>query len=283
MTFDWKKTKIHLRWATTGRYRFGVEKAVKHPRRFEVMRDHDLWFIWAGRGRLLGRMGEVSLAPGVCLWLRPGWKYETLQDDRAPLGMMFVHFDLVDEQGRPRHILEEDFPPEQLIVEDFQMVESLLAWVVRVCQRRQAGVCHAAEQMASATVLFRGLLMQLDAFTRCAGKRRQAFDHAGTQVVSRICHLLQEKSADPPLVSHLARQAGYTRQHLTRLFRNVTGLSLKQYLTAMRMAHARQLLRNSELTIQAVAQAAGYKDPFHFSRQFKMATGQSPSAFSRFR
>ena len=35
------------------------------------LRDYDLWFVSAGRGRMFTSTGELTLAPGVGLWMRP--------------------------------------------------------------------------------------------------------------------------------------------------------------------------------------------------------------------
>ncbi|MCF7839127.1 MAG: hypothetical protein K9N49_10920, partial [Candidatus Marinimicrobia bacterium] len=32
------------------------------------LRDCDLWIVWAGRGRMRLRTGEIALRPGLCIW-----------------------------------------------------------------------------------------------------------------------------------------------------------------------------------------------------------------------
>lgn len=60
------------------------------------LRDYDLWFVSAGRGRMLTSDGEVALAPGVGLWMRPGRRYEATHDPAAPLVVNFFHFTLAE-------------------------------------------------------------------------------------------------------------------------------------------------------------------------------------------
>jgi len=45
------------------------------------------------------------------------------------------------------------------------------------------------------------------------------------------------------------------------------------------MNKARQLLRQSDLSIGQIAEATGYRDVYFFSRQFKFKTGQTPTKY----
>ena len=48
-----------------------------------------------------------------------------------------------------------------------------------------------------------------------------------------------------------------------------------------RLMKARELLLHEELSITATAEACGYCDVYHFSREFRRAVGTSPSAWRR--
>ena len=104
---------------------------------------------------------------------------------------------------------------------------------------------------------------------------------AGRPVIHEMIRRIHANPHTLPSVDELARKSGYTRQHLTRLFHAVTGMSAKQYLVAARIARARQLLSDKRLSVGQVAAECGYDDQFHFSRQFRSITGTSPSAFQR--
>ncbi len=80
-------------------------------------------------------------------------------------------------------------------------------------------------------------------------------------------------------VSHLARLANLSATHFSVLFKEQTGCSPRDYLHLVRIHHACQLLRNTSLQVKEIAARLGYRDPFHFSRQFKTFQGLSPSQF----
>lgn len=82
----------------------------------------------------------------------------------------------------------------------------------------------------------------------------------------------------PVAIGDMAAQLGYHRTHFTKLFKRYTGMSPLQYLTSIRMEHAKTLL-NEPLSVQEVAAAVGYADALYFSRQFKKWHGCAPEHF----
>lgn len=81
-------------------------------------------------------------------------------------------------------------------------------------------------------------------------------------------------------IEALAHTLGYHRTHLTKLFKEATGLSPKQYLLKVRMKKAEELL-DSDLTVAQIASSVGYNDPLFFTKQFHKWSGLSPTAYRR--
>lgn len=79
-------------------------------------------------------------------------------------------------------------------------------------------------------------------------------------------------------IDHMASSLGYHRVHLSKAFKQRTGLSPKQFLLKMRMDKARELL-GGPLTIDQVATSVGFNDALYFSKQFRKHTGVPPSEY----
>lgn len=79
-------------------------------------------------------------------------------------------------------------------------------------------------------------------------------------------------------IDHLASSLGYHRVHLSKAFKQRTGLSPKQFLLKIRMDKARDLLGGT-LTIEQVASSVGFNDALYFSKQFRKHTGIPPSEY----
>jgi AraC-like DNA-binding protein len=87
--------------------------------------------------------------------------------------------------------------------------------------------------------------------------------------------------ADHWTLARLAREAGYSNEHLRRLCRRQMGRSPMHQVTYLRMRRATELLASSEQTIEAIAQEVGYQNPFVFSNAFTKWIGWRPSEYRR--
>jgi AraC family transcriptional regulator len=82
-------------------------------------------------------------------------------------------------------------------------------------------------------------------------------------------------------LEEMAALVGLSRFHFATAFRQATGTSPHHYLTAMRMARARKLLAEPDLSIIQVALAVGYQTPSAFTASFRKVTSQTPSEFRK--
>ncbi|CAM5720414.1 AraC family transcriptional regulator OS=Streptomyces alboniger OX=132473 GN=CP975_28610 PE=4 SV=1 [Streptomyces alboniger] len=98
----------------------------------------------------------------------------------------------------------------------------------------------------------------------------------GDPVVGRALRLLQDDPAHPWTIADLATEAGVSRAALARRFTGLVGEPPMTYLTNWRLALAADLLRDSGLTIAAVARKVGYGSAFALSGAFKRVYGVSP-------
>jgi AraC-like DNA-binding protein len=69
--------------------------------------------------------------------------------------------------------------------------------------------------------------------------------------------------------------------HLTTIVRRKTGRPVQEWIKQRRMAQARRLLVESDLTIAEVAHRVGYSDPVYFVRTFRRAHGATPLRWRR--
>ena len=85
---------------------------------------------------------------------------------------------------------------------------------------------------------------------------------------------------DPDLCnSRLAAEANISEVYFRKLFMQAYGTSPKQYIIDARISHAKNLLSERAATVSTIAEACGFSGLYHFSRAFKLQTGQTPSEF----
>ena len=79
----------------------------------------------------------------------------------------------------------------------------------------------------------------------------------------------------------LAARHHVSRYYLAHIFKQVTGYSLKEYLSLCRISFAIQQLAAGKQSVRQIAEASGFHDMSNFSRAFKERMGLSPSDFRK--
>jgi two-component system response regulator YesN len=77
----------------------------------------------------------------------------------------------------------------------------------------------------------------------------------------------------------IAQYVGLSAPYFSIKFRKCTGKTFIEYLTGVRMEHAKELLTNTNRKVLDIATAVGFQDARHFSRIFKKYTGVLPTEF----
>jgi len=94
-----------------------------------------------------------------------------------------------------------------------------------------------------------------------------------------LTRFLRTKFTRKLSLDDLAREAGLSPTYLHAAFRNALGVTPLEYLTRVRLAHARELLASTSLPVVEVAKRCGWDNPPYFFTLFKRRTGTTPQEF----
>lgn len=98
--------------------------------------------------------------------------------------------------------------------------------------------------------------------------------------VEQTLAIIQKEYADENLnLRSLAEKVYLSPSYLSNVFRQETGETLSDYLTGIRIEHAKRMLKERKLTLYYIAIAVGYQDASYFARVFRKVTGMSPSQY----
>jgi AraC-like DNA-binding protein len=116
-----------------------------------------------------------------------------------------------------------------------------------------------------------------------AGARERAAD---SRAAARRRHLVEAAKVEihrsqgsPPSLVELSATLGCSPFHLSRIFPQVAGLSLRTYAARLRARAAAERLRQGARDLTAVALSLGYADHSHFTNAFRREWGVPPSDF----
>ncbi|KRF03602.1 hypothetical protein ASG89_02210 [Paenibacillus sp. Soil766] len=91
-----------------------------------------------------------------------------------------------------------------------------------------------------------------------------------------ITSYISNHLSDPLSVQDMANRANLSVSRFSFLFKQRYGTSPHQYLLQMRIHHAKELLTNTELSLESISDYCGFADLHHFSKIFKQRTGTTP-------
>ncbi|MCM3634635.1 helix-turn-helix transcriptional regulator [Paenibacillus camelliae] len=82
-------------------------------------------------------------------------------------------------------------------------------------------------------------------------------------------------------LAELSEKACVSAGHFSRVFKQLTGMNVTDYVNAKRIAKAKELLLSSDDTIETIAQGCGFQGMRHFYETFKKLTGETPKSYRR--
>jgi len=105
----------------------------------------------------------------------------------------------------------------------------------------------------------------------------KAFDDV---LMEKILKIINDNLSNPKLnVEMLGAGVGFSRVHIHRKLKELTGQSPRDFIRTVRLEQAKQLLIQRSLTISQVADAVGFISLSHFSASFRELYGISPKEY----
>ncbi|GCF95628.1 AraC family transcriptional regulator [Enterococcus florum] len=96
-----------------------------------------------------------------------------------------------------------------------------------------------------------------------------------------VMSYIQQHYAEEITVEQIAKALAVNRSHLSRLFSTHIGMSIKEYLTGVRINRGAFLLSMTDKSIEAIAQEVGFNSLVVFSRTFKKVTGETARSYRK--
>lgn len=100
-------------------------------------------------------------------------------------------------------------------------------------------------------------------------------------VIARCQTWVAEHYQQANPVTALVRLSGLSERSFKRRFQNATGMSPLEYVHALRIEEAKQMLEAGDEPIEAIAQEVGYENTAFFSRLFRRKVKLSPNQYRK--
>lgn len=101
----------------------------------------------------------------------------------------------------------------------------------------------------------------------------------GLAYVRRAMQLLNDRLEEEIRIADIAEEIGIAPSYLQRLFKQIRGITMIDYLNSIRIERSKFLLTRTEDSIVDIAAAVGYNSRQHYCRVFTQAVGVSPQKY----
>jgi AraC family transcriptional regulator len=238
----------------------------------QACHEHEVELCFIEQGGEMGRIGGrlERLTTGRCGLIAPGVEHSSWTE-RYAARECIIHFTvpylerLADELGRRRPLAltsgDMRTPPEME-----RLVEALKAELRVERAGRALVVSHLMTTLAIAVL-------------RLAPDFRvpPSIEQGSAAGLARAEDLIRADPGTTRTLDELAVVAGMSRFHFLRSFKRRYGVPPHQYLLRLRVERARDLIRDSDLSLTQIAVDLGFSSSSRLTEAFRGRFGQAPS------
>ena len=243
--------------------------------------DCRLFYIQKGRGTLTTDSRKFSVVPFTVYYVPMGERY--LFEAEETLLIYTVNFDLVYDFSN----LEKPFgsvvasqkeTPVYELPDEFKRAfhgdsASRIYTNIKVCMDEFALRAPYFRQMASAAVK-EGLINIL--------REHNVKNREEHKIVDKALHYARTHIRKATLSnSEIAEYVGYHPYYVSLMVKEVTGVTLRQYIIDTRLKMAKVMLSSSNSSISNVSARCGFNNVTYFNRVFKENFGVTPKEYRK--
>lgn len=124
-------------------------------------------------------------------------------------------------------------------------------------------------------------LVQEECLRKSAEKTTKLQQAAFSEPIQQVIAYIRQNYRSNSSLKEAAQDLHYNPAYLGRAFKKETGSTFNDYLATLRMEKAKDLLKNTLLSIDEISMEVGIEHVSYFSTLFKRCTGASPSAYRK--
>lgn len=156
------------------------------------------------------------------------------------------------------------------------LLEEKLKQMHEELEQQEPGFRYAVQLHLNSLLLHMNRLIMKDSHHQIAGP-----GVGPTWLLSILQHLDQFHTEQSVGLSYLAKHISVSAAHLSRVFKQYTGMNVTDYVNAKRISTAKELLSTTDFGIDTIASHCGYESLPYFHKLFKKYTGVTPGVYRK--
>lgn len=216
----------------------------------------------------------VEASAGDFYYIQPGQSHreESITGDVEFIYLTFYYLNL---KGQANYLIPyPGIPEEQVIRNVDKEFKNLFNEIYNEAQEKRPG----SKEIIEALLLYMTWLIR----RKLNIKYRSADGVDGkVDIVNRAIEFVKVNCCENITLPDIAAECCISKDYLSHIFKNITGISPMQYLLRVRVDEAKVLLTTTSKPIGNISESLGFEDQAYFSRTFRRVVGKSPAAFRK--
>jgi AraC-like DNA-binding protein len=134
---------------------------------------------------------------------------------------------------------------------------------------------HGADTVSALIDAYRSVVADIEGAIRAPTQARQ------DRSTRRALRFMREHLSEPLTLPQVSRVAGFAPGYFSRLLKREVGSTFDRHLQQLRLERAKQALAGTSLSVERVAQLAGFQSRTYFQQLFRESTGTTPIEYRR--
>lgn len=235
---------------------------------------HLIHLVKGGKGTLEINKNVYHLEAGDAFYIPPGTEAWYESDRYDPWNYSWIGFLGI----RANEVVSEAGFSLKTPVQHVKSVEQVTEWVEQMLEAHQLSYANELKRNGLLHMVMSALVENYHQNNESRGIA-SPYAYPGSIYVKNAVEYITHNYNRKIKINDLASFIGVNRSYLTSSFKKSMGCSPQEFLVNLRMDKAKSLLRSTDLSINAVANAVGYTDQLAFSKVFKQHLGMSPKMY----
>lgn len=240
-----------------------------NPERGRIIDEFALIYIIKGEGTFSSiRCPEQKITKGDAFFLFPGQWHSYHPSAESGWDEYYVIFQgdyfkkLIPRLINPTYPISHIGVNEQIVKHFGEMLDCAIA------------------QRAGFQALLTGTLMHIIGIVYSINKN-QDYGNASMQKIQEACIRMRENIYDKFTPEEIAQSINMSYSNFRKSFKQYTGIAPHQYLLQLKLSKTKDLLSNTDMSIQEIAMKLNFESADYFSYFFRSKTGINPLSYRK--
>lgn len=227
-----------------------------------------LWFT-EGTGQVLCGEERYAVSPGALAVIPSGAVHQVLPEGELVCCCLIVERDF---------LLENGFPTEGVLFPRILRDEKAEEALLRIRKEDASADLYSVAGLRSAVLKFLLHLYRTHG-TKTAPEREP--EAPALRAVRIGVEYVKSHLSEKITLDQVAAAAGLSKYYFLRKFRQITGVTVTDYVNRLRCEYAKEFLQRGTYSSKEVASLCGFESVSYFSSVFKKYTGAKPSDYKK--